>query len=270
MKFPQIGELLPNGHIVDAAYCVGEDRYVLAHRESAPEPYVVWAVDQDGDTRNGRYFTDPTRAQRHFANCCYDWTYDPQPTEKAANSFTDTDKYMVIKIVYGDPEMDNLRVFVNDEELADIKEFSIVAKDGEYPTYHCEKQLPIPGKYLTNLNREIPKHIQIDHGETPSAECKPWNEKTIEQSFNAVCLKFAKRFHESMQKQHQQYRTEQRAAAQLTPDIQTAIKNVHSVRELELFTHFWWLTNKYLESDIQMQWTLQAMYQNFLEDKQII
>lgn len=73
MKFPQIGELLPNGHIVDAAYCVGEDRYVLAHRDGAPEPYVVWAVDQDGDTRNGRYFTDLTRAQRYFASRCYDW-----------------------------------------------------------------------------------------------------------------------------------------------------------------------------------------------------
>ncbi len=73
MKFPQIGEILPNGHTVDAAYCVGYDRYVLAHKDGAPQPYVVWSVDMDGDTRNGHYFSDQLSASGYFFSCCYDW-----------------------------------------------------------------------------------------------------------------------------------------------------------------------------------------------------
>lgn len=73
MNFPQVGQILPNGHTVDAAYCVGDARYVLAHRDGQWEQYVVWSVDQDGDTVNGRYFSDPAAAQEKFAECCFDW-----------------------------------------------------------------------------------------------------------------------------------------------------------------------------------------------------
>lgn len=73
MSFPQVGQILPNGHTVDAAYCVGDARYVLAHRDGQWEQYVVWSVDQDGDTVNGRYFSDPAAAQKKFAECCFDW-----------------------------------------------------------------------------------------------------------------------------------------------------------------------------------------------------
>lgn len=76
MRFPKIGQILPNGHTVDAAYCVGDARYVLAHRDGAPEPYVVWSVDQDGDTVNGRYFSDPAAAQKKFSQCCFDCKLD--------------------------------------------------------------------------------------------------------------------------------------------------------------------------------------------------
>lgn len=76
MSFPQVGQILPNGHTVDAAYCVGDARYVLAHRDGAPESYVVWDVDQDGDTVNGRYFSDPAVAQKKFVQCCFDWCPD--------------------------------------------------------------------------------------------------------------------------------------------------------------------------------------------------
>lgn len=72
MKFPQIGETLPNGHVVDAACCIGPDQYVLAHKDGAPEPYVVWSVDADGDTYNGHYFSDQDRASRYFSSCCFD------------------------------------------------------------------------------------------------------------------------------------------------------------------------------------------------------
>lgn len=78
MSFPQVGQILPNGHTVDAAYCVGDARYVLAHRYEAPQQYVVWNVDQDGDTVNGRYFHDPVAAQKKFAECCFDWWSDIQ------------------------------------------------------------------------------------------------------------------------------------------------------------------------------------------------
>lgn len=76
MSFPQVGQILPNGHTVDATYCVGDARYVLAHRHEAPQQYVVWNVDQGGDTVNGRYFSDPAAAQKKFAECCFDWWED--------------------------------------------------------------------------------------------------------------------------------------------------------------------------------------------------
>lgn len=81
MSFPQIGQILPNGHTVDAAYCVGDARYVLAHGDGAPESYVVWDVDQDGDTVNGRYFADPAAAQKKFSQCCFDWREESSPEQ---------------------------------------------------------------------------------------------------------------------------------------------------------------------------------------------
>lgn len=73
MNFPQVGQILPNGHTVDAAYCVGDARYVLAHRDGKHKQFAVWSVDQDGDTVNGHYFGDPVAAQQMFAECCFDW-----------------------------------------------------------------------------------------------------------------------------------------------------------------------------------------------------
>lgn len=78
MSFPQVGQILPNGHTVDAAYCVGDARYVLAHWDGEWEQFVVWGVDQHGDTVNGRYFSDPAAAQKKFAECCFDWWADIQ------------------------------------------------------------------------------------------------------------------------------------------------------------------------------------------------
>ena len=88
VKFPCIGETLPNGYTVQAAYCVGHDRYVLAHRGTAPDPYAVWSVDQDGDTRNGHYFSDPVAAQKQFAFLCFDWDYIANnPCKEAENPY---------------------------------------------------------------------------------------------------------------------------------------------------------------------------------------
>lgn len=90
MSFPQVGQILPNGHTVDAAYCVGDARYVLAHRDGAPEPYVVWSVDQDGDTVNGRYFSDPAAAQKKFSQCCFDWQEELSPERSQPLAVTES------------------------------------------------------------------------------------------------------------------------------------------------------------------------------------
>lgn len=73
MGFPQIGAVLENGYMVDAACCIGDKRYVLAHQNEAPQTYVVWSVDQDGDTRHGRYFSNAHDAQSAFVISSFDW-----------------------------------------------------------------------------------------------------------------------------------------------------------------------------------------------------
>lgn len=73
MGFPQIGQVLKDGYTVDTAHCADNARYVLAHRVGAAQPYVVWGVDQDGNTQDSRYFSDAGKAQRFFVNRCFDW-----------------------------------------------------------------------------------------------------------------------------------------------------------------------------------------------------
>lgn len=81
MNFPQVGQILPNGHTVDAAYCVGDARYVLAHRDGEHKQFAVWSVDQDGDTINGHYFHDPIAAQKKFNECCFSWPPEAEASE---------------------------------------------------------------------------------------------------------------------------------------------------------------------------------------------
>lgn len=65
-----VGEKLGNGYILDAIF---RNQYVLAHSPNpeTPEPYVVWDLDKDGDTRNGRYFVRLSKAEKCFAGLCF-------------------------------------------------------------------------------------------------------------------------------------------------------------------------------------------------------
>jgi hypothetical protein len=68
--FPQVNDVLPTGHTVLAVY---KNLFVLAqsnHPES-PTPFVVWNLDQDGDTYGGGYFNDEEKAQREFVERCF-------------------------------------------------------------------------------------------------------------------------------------------------------------------------------------------------------
>ena len=51
------------------------------------------------------------------------------------SDYSDATSYTVIEIVYGDPDVDCLKVFINGREIKDLKAFSIEARDNALPTY---------------------------------------------------------------------------------------------------------------------------------------
>lgn len=70
----KIGGQLRNGYFIDDLYIGGRGRYVLAHspHRETPEPYVVWDLNQNGETYNGRYFIDALTASLRFRRLCTD------------------------------------------------------------------------------------------------------------------------------------------------------------------------------------------------------
>ena len=70
--FPQVNDVLPTGHIVQAVY---KNQTILAHLDSkpSPTPFVVWNLDQNGDPYGGGYFCDEARAGREFAERSFSW-----------------------------------------------------------------------------------------------------------------------------------------------------------------------------------------------------
>jgi hypothetical protein len=61
---PRVGSKLANGATVLAAYTdANGQRYVLADNGGA-EPYVTWALDDEGAPYHGRRFSDLTEAAR--------------------------------------------------------------------------------------------------------------------------------------------------------------------------------------------------------------
>jgi hypothetical protein len=63
---PRVGSKLANGATVLAAYTnANGQRYVLA--DVGAEPYVTWALDNEGNAFSGRYFSDLTEAAQDLA-----------------------------------------------------------------------------------------------------------------------------------------------------------------------------------------------------------
>lgn len=140
MKFPQIGEILPNGHTVDAAYCVGYDRYVLAHKDGAQQPYVVWSVDMDGDTRNGRYFGMIKEALHCLASLI-----SGEDVEDADDTVHEDLGYAEEYIIRYEREHHGMSVYINGRPLENVKSIELKAVDGRPPLeYQCTMYAPVP------------------------------------------------------------------------------------------------------------------------------
>lgn len=84
IKFPQVGQVLSSGYTVIANY---NNSYVLAYSKKAPDPYVVWNLDRDGDTVNGRYRSDLESAQKEFTASCFQWFYEPVTQDQITQAF---------------------------------------------------------------------------------------------------------------------------------------------------------------------------------------
>ncbi len=65
-KYSQVGQALPSGVKIIANY---NNQFVLANYESAPTPYAVWDLDENGKTINcsSRFYTELESAQEEFA-----------------------------------------------------------------------------------------------------------------------------------------------------------------------------------------------------------
>lgn len=68
----QVGQILPTGHKVLANY---KNSIILACHQNleAPEPWVTWHLNGDGERYSGSYFDNQESAERYFAYLCYDW-----------------------------------------------------------------------------------------------------------------------------------------------------------------------------------------------------
>ncbi|MFV0351717.1 MAG: hypothetical protein ACK5JF_05320 [Oscillospiraceae bacterium] len=67
---PMVGAIIITGYEVLANY---RNQYVLAKSQNGktPEPYVVWALDEDGDPHTGNYCTTLETAKKvFFERCC--------------------------------------------------------------------------------------------------------------------------------------------------------------------------------------------------------
>jgi hypothetical protein len=53
---PRVGSKLSNGATILAVYARGDRRFVLADNVGA-QPFVTWAIDDEGDAFRGRFFT---------------------------------------------------------------------------------------------------------------------------------------------------------------------------------------------------------------------
>lgn len=84
VAYPQVGQTLASGYTVMANY---DNRCVLAHSETAPEPYAVWYLDRDGDTINGSYRSDLASAQRRFAERCFSEEAMPWSSKQLSQAF---------------------------------------------------------------------------------------------------------------------------------------------------------------------------------------
>lgn len=82
VTYPQVGQTLASGYTVMANY---DNRCVLAHSETAPDPYAVWDLDRDGDTVNGSYRSNLESAQRRFAERCFPWDCKPHVDKLVIN-----------------------------------------------------------------------------------------------------------------------------------------------------------------------------------------
>lgn len=160
IKFPQVGQTLSSGYTVIANY---NNRYVLAFSEKAPDPYVVWNLDRDGDTINGRYRSNLESAQKEFADSCF------LQSEK-----TNYSRLTEIRIIYGDQFPDCFEVLINGETIPDLKSFSFETRERELPTYKCEKYLPVPQKYGVKRHLDEPPLYQ------------PWDKDTTKKALQKL------------------------------------------------------------------------------------
>ncbi|MBQ8171799.1 MAG: hypothetical protein IJZ95_07430 [Oscillospiraceae bacterium] len=62
-----------NGYMIIAA----ANGYVLGINTAAPDPFVVWTVDNDGNgVHTGRYFNDSMDAEWEFCSLAFEWFQD--------------------------------------------------------------------------------------------------------------------------------------------------------------------------------------------------
>lgn len=78
----QVGQILPTGHKVLANY---KNSIILACHQNleAPEPWVTWHLNGDGERYSGSYFDNQESAERYFAYLCFEWADERTCTPQA-------------------------------------------------------------------------------------------------------------------------------------------------------------------------------------------
>lgn len=65
-----IGSEIGNSSYPYQVYANAGNRVVIAFRSTAPEPWVVWWLDMDGEPYGGSYFLSKTAALQEFFKRC--------------------------------------------------------------------------------------------------------------------------------------------------------------------------------------------------------